>query len=88
MINNEQVVLLHSSQECDGSTAGPVDTLGRGLLESSNWECVKFVSEKEVIKEMAGQSLAPGIGPKLMANFTCIMRYALGSKDPDPKDTS
>ena len=67
------------------STAGPVETLRHGLLESSDWDEVKFVSEKQVIEQMAGKALAPGIGSKFMANFTRIMRYALGSKDPDPK---
>ena len=92
MINNQQVVLPYYTAYTEvrrsvraRSTAGPVDTLRHGLLESSDWDEVKFVSEKQVIEQMAGQALAPGIGSKLMANFTRIMRYALGSKDPDPK---
>ena len=65
---------------------GPVDTLRHGLFgESSDWDEVKFVSEKQVIEQMAGKALAPGIGSKLMANFTRLMRYTLGAKKPDPK---
>ena len=68
---------------------GPVETLRHGLFkESSDWDEVKFVSEKQVIEQMAGNALTPGIGFKLMANFTRVMRYALGSKDPDPKTPS
>ena len=93
MINNQQVVMPYYTAYTEvrksvmaRSTVGPVETLRHGLLESSDWDEVKFVSEKQVtIEQMAGKALAPGIGCKFMANFTRIMRYALGSKDPDPK---
>ena len=70
-------------------TVGPVETLRHGLFrDSSDWDEVKFVSEKQVIEQMAGKSLAQGIGPKLMANFTRLMRYTFGAKDPEPKTPS
>ena len=93
MINNQQVVMPYyvAYQEVrksvvERSTVGPVETLRHGLFkESSDWDEVKFVSEKQVIEQMAGKALTPGIGSRLMANFTRLMRYSLGSKDPDPK---
>ena len=93
MINNQQVVMPYyvaykevRKSVVARSTVGPVETLRHGLFrESSDWDEVKFVSEKQVIEQMAGKALAPGIGSKLMANFTRLMRYTLGSKDPEPK---
>ena len=93
MDNNQQVVMPYyvAYQEVrksvvERSTVGPVETLRHGLFkDSSDWDEVKFVSEKQVIEQMAGKALAPGIGSKLMANFTRLMRYTLGAKDPEPK---
>ena len=45
----------------------------------------KLNSSQRNIEQMAGKALAPGIGSKLMANFTRLMRYTLGAKDPEPK---
>ena len=69
------------------SSMGPVETLRHGLPnDSSDWDEVKFVSEKkQVIEQMAGKSLTKGIGTKLMANFTRLMRATLGVKNPEPK---
>ena len=53
--------------------------------DSGDWDEVKFVSEKQVIEQMAGKSLAQGIGPKVMPNFTRLMRYTFGAKTPEPK---
>ena len=53
--------------------------------DSSDWDEVKFVSEKQVIEQMAGKSLTKGMGSKLMANFTRLMRQTLGGKKPEPK---
>ena len=93
IVNNQQVVMPYylAYQEVrksvvERSTVGPVETLRHGLFkDSSDWDEVKFVSEKQVIEQLAGKSLAPGIGPKLMANFTRLMRYTLGTKTPEPK---
>ena len=93
LVNNQQVVMPYYAayQEVrksvvERSTVGPVETLRHGLFrESSDWDELKFVSEKQVIEQMAGKALAPGIGSKLMANFTHLMRYTLGAKDPEPK---
>ena len=68
------------------SNMGPVGTLRDGLpKDSSDWDEVKFVSEKQVIEQMAGKSLTKGMGSKLMANFTRLMRQTLGGKKPEPK---
>ena len=68
------------------SSMGPVETLRHGLpKDSSDWDEVKFVSEKQVIEQMAGKSLTKGIGNKLMANFTRLMRTTLGVKNPEPQ---
>ena len=93
MINNQQVVMPYyvAYQEVRKSvvarsTVGPVETLRHGLFkESSDWDEVKFVSEKQVIEQMAGKALAPEIGSTLLANFTRLMRYTLGTKDPETK---
>ena len=65
---------------------GPVGTLRDGLpKDSSDWDEIKFVSKKQVIEQMAGKSLAKGMGSKLMANFTRLMRQTLGGRKPDPE---
>ena len=93
IVNNQQVVMPYylaykevRKSVVERSTVGPVETLRHGLFkDSSDWDEVKFVSEKQVIEQMAGKSLVQGIGPKLMANFTRLMRYTLGAKTPEPK---
>ena len=93
VVNNQQVVMPHylAYQEVrknvvERSTVGPVETLRHGLFkDSSDWDEVKFVSEKQVIEQMAGNSLVQGIGPKLMAGFARPMRYTFGAKNPEPK---
>ena len=75
MVDNQQVVMPYyiAYQEVrksvvERSTVGPVETLRHGLFrDSSDWDEVKFVSEKQVIEQMAGKALAPGIGSKLIS---------------------
>ena len=96
IISNQQVVMPYylAYQEIrksvvERSTMVPVETLRDGLpKDSSDWDEVKFVSEKQVIEQMAGKSLAQGIGPKLMASFTSLMRYTFGAKNPEPRTPS
>ena len=65
---------------------GPVETLRHGLpKDSSDWNDVMCVSEKHVIEQLAVKTLTKGIGNKLMANFTRLMSYAFGKKDPEAK---
>ena len=93
MVNNQHVVMPYYSaykevrkSVVERSTVGPVETLRHGLFrDSSDWDELKFVSEKQVIEQMAGKALAPGFGSKLMANFTRLMKYTFGAKDPEPK---
>ena len=53
------------------STKGPVETLRYGLpTHSSDWNEVIFVSEKQVIEELATGSLTKEIRTKFIANST------------------
>ena len=68
------------------SSMGPVETLRHGLpKDSSDWNDVMFVSEKQVIEQLAGKTLTQGIGNKLMANFSRLMSYAFGKKGSEAK---
>ena len=63
------------------SSMGPVETLKCGLSEdSSDWNDVSFVSERQVIEELTTGTLTRGIGTKFIANFTQLMRRAFGKK--------
>ena len=61
---------------------GPVETLRYGLPKDANeWSEVIFVSERQVIEELATNTLtARGFGTKLLANFTQLMGRAFGRK--------
>ena len=93
ILHNQQVVMPYFAayqqvrkSVVDRSSMGPVETLRHGLpKDPSDWDEVKFVSEKQVIEQMAGKSLTKGIGTKLMANFARLMRATLGTKNPEPK---
>ena len=88
IVNNQRIVMPYyedykkvRQSVMERSTKGPVETLRYGLFgESSDWDEVKFVSEKQVIEQMAGKSLTQGVGRKLMANFTRILRSTLGGR--------
>ena len=72
---------------------GPVATLKYGLPKDfSEWNEVIFVSEKQVIEELATHTLTEqGLGTKLIANFTRLMGRAFGRKKASvttPKRTS
>ena len=68
------------------SNMGPVETLRDGLpKDSSDWNDVMFVSERQVIEQLAGKTLTKGIGNKLMANFTRLMSCAFGKKGSEAK---
>ena len=72
IVNNQQVVMPYYSayigvrkSVVERSTVGPVETLRHGLLkDSSDWDELKFVSETQVIEQMAGKTLATGLGSK------------------------
>ena len=61
---------------------GPVETLRYGLpKDSSDWNEVTFVSEKQVIEELATGTLTEkGLGTKFIANLTRLMSRAFGKK--------
>ena len=87
MINQQVVMPFYQAyQEVRNSvrsrsSMGPVETLKYGLPEdSSDWNDVIFVSEKQVIEELATSTLTRGIGTKFIANFTRLMRSAFGKK--------
>ena len=87
IVTNQQVVMpsYQAYQEVRNSvrsrSMGPVETLRYGLPEdSSDWNDVIFVSEKQVIEELAPGTLTKGIGTKLIANFTQLMSRAFGKK--------
>ena len=66
------------------SSMGPVETLRYGLpKDSSDWNDVIFVSEKQVIEELAVNTLSTRIGTKLIANVTQLMSRAFGKKKPE-----
>ena len=93
ILRNQQVVMPYYAayqqvrkSVVSRSSMGPVETLRNGLpKDSSDWDEVTFVSEKQVIEQMAGKSLTAGVGTKLMANFTRLMRATLGTKRSEPK---
>ena len=61
--------------------SGPVETLRYVLpKDSSDWNEVIFVSEKQVIEELATGTLTRGFGTKFIANFTQLMSRAFGKK--------
>ena len=65
---------------------GPVETLRDGLpKDSSDWNDVMFVTERQVIEQLAGKTLTKRFGNKLMANFTRLMSYAFGKKGSEAK---
>ena len=62
---------------------GPVETLRFGLpKDSSDWNKVIFVSEKQVIEKLATGTLTDkGIGTKFIANFTQLMSRCLWKEE-------
>ena len=73
---------------CARSSKGPVETLRDGLPpDSSDWSEVLFVSERQVIEQLAGKTLTKGMGTKLTANFTRLMSYAFGKKSSEATDS-
>ena len=88
IVTNQQVVMpfYQAYQEVrksvrSRSKMGPVETLRYGLpKDSSDWNDVIFVSEKQVIEELATSTLTKGIRTKLIANFTQLMSRAFGKK--------
>ena len=92
MVNQQLVMPYYTAYQeirksvCARSSMGPVETLRDGLPpDSSDWSDVMFVSEKQVIEQLAGKTLTKGIGNKLMANFTHLMSYAFGKKSSEAK---
>ena len=61
---------------------GPMETLRYGLSkDAADWNEVIFVSETQVIEELATNTLTErGIGTKSIANFTRMMRFAFGKR--------
>ena len=62
---------------------GPVEILKSHIpADSSQWNDVIFVSQTQVIEEMATKTLSQNQGAvaKMMANFTRLMNYALGNE--------
>ena len=63
IVDNQQVVMPYylaykevRKSVVERSIVGPVETLIHGLFkDSSDWDEVKFVSEKQVIEQMAGK---------------------------------
>ena len=93
IMSNQQIVMPYYTayQEvrksvCARSSKGPVETLRDGLPpDSSDWSEVLFVSERQVIEQLAGKTLTKGMGTKLMANFARLMSYAFGKKGSEAK---
>ena len=61
---------------------GPVETLRYGLSkDAGDWNEVIFVSETQVIEELETNTLTEqGLGTKLIANFTRLMRFVFGKR--------